>query len=266
MKKIFLLAAWLFLPLAVLAQGQPIKVGVLMPYTGVFAVVGQDATKGFELYLEKVGYKAGGREIQVIKEDEETKPDVGLTKTKKLVERDRVDVLVGPVTVGVAIAMRDYVHAAGIPLIITTPGVPSLTAPPMASPWIFRVTETHDMSNYSLGTWVAKKTKHRRMVVIASDFVAGRHSAAAFMSAFKSAGGEVVREIYVPVNTADFASAPCWPTRRTAASSRSTRPRVRGQVQGGAHALQRAGIRSRAAHRYCGQRAEGRRRQPRQTA
>jgi branched-chain amino acid transport system substrate-binding protein len=205
MRKILLLAAGLFLPLAVLAQGQPIKIGVLMPYTGVFAVVGQDATKGLELYLEKVKNRAGGREIQVIKEDEETKPDVGLTKTKKLVERDRVDVLVGPVTAGVAIAMRDYVHTSGIPLIITTPGVPQLTAPPMASPWIFRVTDTHDMSNYSLGTWVAKKTKHRRMVIVASDFVAGRHSASAFASAFKAGGGEIVKEIYIPLNTADFA-------------------------------------------------------------
>jgi branched-chain amino acid transport system substrate-binding protein len=203
MKKILLAA--LLLPFTVLAQGQPIKVGVLLPYSGVFATVGQDATRGIELYLDKVNNRAGGREIQLIKEDEETKPDVGLTKTRKLVERDRVDVLVGPVTAGVAIAIRDYVHTSGVPLIITTPGVPQLTAPPMASPWIFRVAETHDMANYTLGTWIAKKTKHRRMVVLASDFVAGRHSANAFMAAFKAAGGEIVKEIYVPLNTADFA-------------------------------------------------------------
>ena len=61
------------------------------------------------------------------------------------------------------------------------------------------------MSNYSMGTWVFKKTSYRKVVIMASDFVAGRHSVGAFMAAFKAAGGEIVKEIYAPVNTADFA-------------------------------------------------------------
>ena len=183
----------------------PLKVGLLMPYTGVFAVVGQDATKGLELYLAKVGMRAGGRGIQLLKEDEEAKPDVGLAKTKKLVERDQVDVLVGPVTAGLALAMRDYIHGQGIPLIVPVPGISQLTAPPLVSPWIFRVTDTNDMSNFSMGTWIARKTPYRKVVVMASDFVAGRHSAGAFMAAYRAAGGEIVKEIYAPLNTADFA-------------------------------------------------------------
>ena len=83
-------------PAVVHAQG-PVKIGLLLPYTGVLSVQGTDTTRGFELYLGKVGAKAGGREIQVLKEDTEAKPDVGLTKIKKLVERDRVDFVVGPV-------------------------------------------------------------------------------------------------------------------------------------------------------------------------
>lgn len=187
------------------APASPVKIGVILPYTGGFAVVGQDVTKGLELYLAKIGARAGGRELQILKEDEESKPDVALTKTRKLVERDRVDALVGPVHADVAMAMRDYVHAQGIPLVVPVPGISQLTAPPKTSPWIFRVTETNDMSNYSMGTWVFKKTPHRKVVVMASDFVAGRHSAGAFMAAFKSAGGEIVKEIYPPINTADFA-------------------------------------------------------------
>jgi len=199
--------ALLSLPLSAAAQApaSPVKIGVILPYTGGFAVVGQDVTKGLELYLAKIGARAGGRELQILKEDEESKPDVALTKTRKLVERDRVDALVGPVHAGVAMAMRDYVHAQGIPLVVPVPGISQLTAPPKTSPWIFRVTETNDMSNYSMGTWVFKKTPHRKVVVMASDFVAGRHSAGAFMAAFKSAGGEIVKEIYPPINTADFA-------------------------------------------------------------
>ena len=121
------------LPLPAAGQA-PVKIGVVLPYTGVFAVVGQDATKGLELYLAKIGFRAGGREIQLLKEDEEAKPDVGLTKTRKLVERDRVDALVGPVHAGVALAMRDYVHGQGIPLILPVPGISPLTARPRPAP------------------------------------------------------------------------------------------------------------------------------------
>ncbi len=200
------LSTLVLLPLV--AWGQPgtapFKVGLLMPYTGVFAVVGQDATRGLELYLEKIKARAGGREIQVLKEDEQGRPDVGLTKTKKLVEHDGVDVLVGPVSAPLALAMREYIHGQGIPLILPVPGISALTAPPMASPWIFRVTETNDMSNFTFGSWVFKKTPYRKIVVMASDFAAGHQSAGAFMAAFREAGGQIVKEIYPPLGTADY--------------------------------------------------------------
>jgi branched-chain amino acid transport system substrate-binding protein len=187
------------------APRPPIKIGVLLPYTGVIAINGQETSKGVELYFAKTANKAGGREIQLIREDDEAKPDVGLTKTRKLVERDRVDVLIGPVHSGVALAIRDYVHAQGIPLIVPVAFTRDLTAPAKASPWLFRVVETSDQGNFPMGIWVFKKTPYRKIVVMASDFVAGRHSAEAFIAAFKGAGGEIVKEIYAPLNTPDFA-------------------------------------------------------------
>lgn len=195
------------LPLTAPAQGPrpPIKIGLLLPYTGVIAVNGQETSKGIEFYLATIGSKAGGREIQLLKEDDEAKPDVGQTKIRKLVERDKVDLLVGPVHSGVALAIRDYVHAQGIPLIVPVAFTRDLTAPGKASPWIFRVVETSDQSNFAMGTWVARNTPYRKVVIMASDFVAGRHSVEAFAAAFKAAGGEVVKEIYTPLNTPDFA-------------------------------------------------------------
>ena len=191
------------------ARGQaprpPIKIGLLLPYTGVIAINGLETSKGVELLLAKIGHKAGGREIQLLKEDDEAKPDVGLTKVRRLVERDRVDVLVGPVHSGVALAIRDYVHVQGIPLIVPVAFTRDLTAPAKASPWIFRVVETSDQGNFPMGSWVVKKTPYRKLVIMASDFVAGHHSVQAFMAAFKAAGGEVVKEIYAPLNTPDFA-------------------------------------------------------------
>ena len=183
----------------------PIKVGLLLPYTGVIAINGQETSKGVEFYFAKVGNKVGGREIQLVKEDDEAKPDVGLTKTRKLIERDRADVLIGPVHSGVALAIRDYVHAQGVPLIVPVAFTRDLTAPGKASPWLFRVVETSDQGNFAMGTWVFKKTPYRKIVIMASDFVAGRHSVEAFKAAFRAAGGEIVKEIYAPLNTPDFA-------------------------------------------------------------
>ncbi len=186
------------------AQGPPIKIGTILPYTGVLSVQGIDTTHGLELYLKKIGSKAGGREIQLLKEDTEAKPDVGLTKIKKLIERDRVDFVIGPVNSVVALAIRNYVHEQGVPLIVPVAFTRALTAPPQASPSIFRIIETTDQSNYPMGAWMVKHTRYRKIIAMATDFVAGRHAVEAFMAGFRAAGGEIVKEIYAPLNTPDF--------------------------------------------------------------
>src|SRR5687767_5003517 len=109
-----LLVLLLLLATPAAARGQgPVKIGLLLPYTGVLSVQGIDTTRGLELQLARVGAKAGGREIQLLKEDTEAKPDVGLTKIRKLIERDRVDFVVGPVNSVVALDIRNYVHEQG---------------------------------------------------------------------------------------------------------------------------------------------------------
>jgi branched-chain amino acid transport system substrate-binding protein len=193
------------IPAASDAQAPPIKIGLLLPYTGVLSVQGTDTTRGFELGLARAGLRAGGREIQVLREDTEAKPDVGLTKIKKLVERDRVDFVVGPVNSVVALAIRNYVHEQGTPLVVPVAATRVLTAPPLASPSIFRVVENLDQSNYPMGGWMMKHTTYRKIIAMATDFVGGRDSLAAFMAGFHGAGGEIVTEIYAPLNTPDFA-------------------------------------------------------------
>jgi len=106
----------------------PVKIGLLMPYTGTLSVIGQDTTRGLELALGQSGGKAGGREVQVIKEDTEAKPATGLAKTRKVVENDRVDLLVGPVSSAVALAMEPYVRQHEIPLVIPVAFTRELTA------------------------------------------------------------------------------------------------------------------------------------------
>ncbi len=192
-------------PAAHAAATGPLKIGLLLPTTGVLTVQGTDVTKGFELYLAKVGGKVAGRDVALIKEDTEAKPDVGLTKLKKLVERDGVDVVVGPVSSAVALAIRPYVQAQAVPLVIPVAFSRDLTAPGKNMPSAFRLIETTDQSNFPMGTWMVKHTPHRKLIVMATDWVAGRHSAEAFMAAYRAAGGQVVKEIYPPLNTADYA-------------------------------------------------------------
>ncbi len=200
------LALILFHPVSSFAQSTqpPVKIGLLMPYTGTLAVIGQDTTRGFELALTQTAGKAGGREIQVIKEDTEAKPATGLVKTRKLVESDRVDLLVGPVSSAVALAMEPYVRQQQIPLIVPVAFTRELTAPGRANPLLFRLIETTDQSNFPMGGWVYKHTPYRKVIVMASDFVAGHHAMEAFMAGFSAAGGEIVKEIYAPLGTADY--------------------------------------------------------------
>jgi branched-chain amino acid transport system substrate-binding protein len=90
-------------------------------------------------------------------------------------------------------------------LIVPVAFTRDLTAPAMANPWILRTIETTDQSNFTLGTWIFKNTPHRKLLVMASDYAAGRHAAGAIMAAFKVAGKEIVKDIYPPLSTPDFA-------------------------------------------------------------
>ncbi len=186
------------------AQPPPVKIGLLLPYTGVFALYGPAMTTAIELYVKQIGEQVANRPIQLIREDTEAKPDVGLTKVRKLVERDRVNVIIGPVSSAVALAIRDYIHAQRVPLIVPIAFTKELTAPEKASPYIFRVVDTTDQNGYTFGQWAFKKKGFRRMAVIGSNFVAGRDGTSAFKAGFEDAGGKVVTELYPSLGAQDF--------------------------------------------------------------
>jgi branched-chain amino acid transport system substrate-binding protein len=166
---------------------------------------GTDAARGVELYFNELGYRAGGREIRVLKEDDEAKPKVALDKLSKLVEHDKVDILIGPISSAVALAIRDYVHEHDVPLLVPAAFTRVLTSPQHASPNIFRLSETSDQANYPMGAWMMKHTAYRKVLVMAADFAGGRHSVEAFMAGFRACGGQIAAAIYPPFGTTDFA-------------------------------------------------------------
>lgn len=185
------------------ASTTPIKIGFLTPLVGVYASLGGDMRDGFLFYLEQKGNTLSGRKVEVIVEDDEVKPDVGLTKTKKLVERDRVNILAGVISSGVAAGISDYVVSQKVPLILTNAGDDPLTQQ-KASPYIFRISFANSQNSHPLGEWAYKKG-YRTAVLVGSDYPAGWHHTGGFARTFTEAGGKIVQEIYYPLGSPDLA-------------------------------------------------------------
>jgi branched-chain amino acid transport system substrate-binding protein len=183
---------------------EPIKIGYLAPYVGVFAKFGSDLRDGFKFYLDEIGNKVAGRQIIFIDEDTEGKPEVGLVKTKKLVEKDRVHILAGIISSGVAYAVRDYVTEKKMPLVITNAGATKLTQE-QRSPFIFRTSFANGQQDRAGGWYAYAKLGARKVIMIGSDYAAGHEKGDGFKKTFKFMGGEVIEEIYPPLGTNDFA-------------------------------------------------------------
>jgi branched-chain amino acid transport system substrate-binding protein len=183
---------------------EPIKIGFMAPYVGVFAKFGSDLRDGFKLGLEEVGNKVAGREIVLINEDTEGKPEVGLMKTKKLVEKDQVNILAGIISSGVAYAVKDFVNSSKVPLMICNAGANKLTQAD-SSPYIFRASFANGQQDRAGGWYAYEKMGVRKVVMIGSDYAAGHEKGAGFKKTFEFMGGQVLEEIYPPLGTNDYA-------------------------------------------------------------
>ncbi len=183
---------------------EPIKIGFMAPYIGVFAKFGSDLRDGFKFHLDEVKNKVAGREILFLNEDTEGKPEVGLVKTRKLVEKDQVHILAGIISSGVAYAVRDYVISKKIPLVICNAGANKLTQD-QRSPFIFRASFANGQQDLAGGWYAYAKMGARKVIMIGSDYAAGHEKADGFKKTFKFMGGEVLEEIYPPLGTTDFA-------------------------------------------------------------
>lgn len=179
------------------------KLGVALPYSGVYAQLGNDITDGMNLYFDSVQFTAGGRKIVIVKEDTEANNDVGVRKTKKLIEQDKVDMIAGYVSSGVAMAIRDIVHEAQMPTVIANAGADALSRA-RKSPYIFRTSFTNWQIAAIQGKYAAEKLG-KKAVTLNPDYQAGKDNVAAFRSTFEPAGGKIVKEIYAPLGNNDYA-------------------------------------------------------------
>ncbi|MBI3912662.1 MAG: ABC transporter substrate-binding protein [Chloroflexi bacterium] len=172
------------------APAVPLKVGVLLPYTDIYAVLGESITAGMEMYFDEVGGTAGGRKIQLIKEDEGTAVDAAAQKARKLVEQDEVAFVTGIVSSGVLAGVRDYFHNNKKLLICSNAGANSISRA-AKTPYIWRTSFTNWQPNWPMGAW-AFKNVGKKAIISVPDYGAGADMASAFKNSFEAAGGQVV--------------------------------------------------------------------------
>ena len=185
------------------AAQEPIKIGVLGPNSGPYAIIGEEVRNGFDTYLSEIGSAAGGRKIEMIYEDTQAKPDVGLTKAKKLVEKDGVAFIGGVVSSSVAYALRDYIVAKNIPFIVTVASADGLTQK-LAASNIFRTNSSGSQVSHPLGKWLYDVAGYKKLVMIAPNYAMGYEQTGGFARTFVAAGGKIVKALYPPLGAADF--------------------------------------------------------------
>jgi branched-chain amino acid transport system substrate-binding protein len=179
-----------------------LKVGLMLPYTGTFAALGTAIENGFKLYVQEQGGKLGGREIEFVKVDDESDPAKATDNVNKLIKRDNVDVLVGTVHSGVAMAMAKVAKDTGTLLIVPNAGADAVTGP-MCAPNIFRSSFSNWQPGYAMGEVVASKG-HKKVVTITWKYAAGDESVRGFKEAFEKKGGQVVKELSLPFPNVEF--------------------------------------------------------------
>lgn len=185
------------------AQGAmaQVKVGLMAPLTGGQAVVGQDQVDGFTLALEQSGGKLGGQPVQVFKEDDQLKPEIGSQAVRKLIEKDRVDAIVGLSFSNVVMASLKNLTESGTVAILTNSG-PSPIAGASCAGNVFSVAWQNDGAAESMGKYMQDKGI-KRVYLMAPNYQAGKDMLTGFKRYFK---GEVLDEVYTQVGQSDYSS------------------------------------------------------------
>jgi len=184
------------------AQQAPLKVGLMLPYSGTYAALGVAIENGFRLRVDELGGKLAGREIEYVKVDDESDPSKATDNVNKLIKRDNVDVIIGTVHSGVVMAMAKAAKESGTVLIVPNGGADAVTGP-MCAQNIFRSSFSNWQPAYAMGVVAAKEGKKTAMT-ITWKYAAGDESVAGFKEGFEKGGGKVTKQLTVPFPNVEF--------------------------------------------------------------
>jgi branched-chain amino acid transport system substrate-binding protein len=195
-------ASGLLLPEWARAQTGKIRVGLMLPYTGTFAQLGVAIENGFRLAIDEQGGKLGGREIEYFKVDDESEPAKGIENANKLVQRDKVDVIVGTVHSGVQMGIHKVARDSGVLSLIPNAGVHIATRGQCA-PNVFRTSFSNSQPTRALGAAMVAKG-HKRAVWITWKYAAGDEAFEGFKEGYLAAGGTIIKELGLPFPNVEF--------------------------------------------------------------
>jgi len=189
-----------------------LKIGVTATLEGTYTVLGEDGMRGYELAVKAHGGKAGGKEIETIVGSTDASPDSAVRAAKKLVEQDKVDVLISPLSGAEGIAIRDYsktqpqitVINASSGAVETTYGDPSAGVTP--SPTFYRFNMDGAQWHAGLGDYVYNVKKYKKIATVAEDYAFTYTQVMGLTVEYCKAGGQITKRFWVPLGTKDFAS------------------------------------------------------------
>jgi len=194
----------LFTPLISWGQAKgPIKIGYISPLSGGMAANGKDMLAGIQLYLEEIGYQAAGRKIELIVEDDEANPATGLTKTRKLVEKDGVHLMTGGLMASTAYALAPYIDSKEIPMTYPIMSADDITQRKIPK-WIVRTGWSSSQPHQPFGEYAFNVLKYKKVSVVAYDFAFGWECVGGFHKVFEDSGGRIIQKIWLPLTAQDM--------------------------------------------------------------
>jgi branched-chain amino acid transport system substrate-binding protein len=190
------------IPFIAKAQSNPIRLGLMTVKTGPLASGGIDMERALVQYLKERNHTLGGRKVELFVGDSGGVPAQARTKIQELVERDRIQVMIGPLATAEALAADDYIRQAQL-LTLSVAAAEDMTQR-KPNPWFTRGTSTSSQCSMPLADYCYKTLKMRRMAVIADDIAYGHEMCAGFMRVFEELGGKVVQRLFPPLTVPDY--------------------------------------------------------------
>lgn len=196
----FAAAPRLFTP--AIAQNAPLKVGMMLPYSGTYAKLGTFIDNGFKLYVDQKGGKLGGRTVEFVQVDDESKPEAATDNMNRIVSREKADVVIGTVHSGVAMAMVKVARDTNTLMIIPNAGANDATGA-LCSPNVFRTSFSNWQTCYPAGK-VLFDAGVKNVTTVTWRYTAGAEMIGAFNENFTKLGGKVVADLTVPFPEVEF--------------------------------------------------------------
>lgn len=188
------------------ATGGEIVIGVLATLEGPFAIDGEDALRGVQMAIDEFNGQIAGKKIRLVKESTDATPQVAREKARKLIEQERVDCIVGPLSGDEGLAIRDYAKTVPNKTFVNGTSAAQDTTLRDPAPNFFRFSTDGVQWMAGLGSYVYQVKGYRRIVTLAEDYSFPYSQVAGFLLEFCRSGGEIVKQFWVPIGTKDYSS------------------------------------------------------------